>query len=386
MNPARTFGLSVVLVLALGALQAYVASAQETGRGWELNYTADVAAERLKQSVVMVETRFDRPRNDDKYLPWAYFRGGRPLIGLYGSAFVYKDPKYVITVPIILENAEYIRVLTWDRKAYPAKLKGKDSDFNVAVLEVDWGKAGPPPPAPLADSDRLSVGEAIAIVGRSEDGRELLSTVGVISAIRKDVPTVEEPTEQYIQFDAAYSLPLTGGPLANVNGEVVGMVAGTVTDFFATNINLAVPINDIVRVADRIIAGKTEKPWFGAETIALTSQIRSLNKIPDRIASGMFVSYVEPGSPADLAGLKPGDMILQLNDTTISRSFDYDAFLRRVEIGDVIRVKYWRFTPGVSDVPTAKEGDIYETIVQILPYPEEEKSSESAGGGSPHHH
>ncbi len=377
--------IGLVTGMLLGTLLSYSGTPQEkTGRGWELNYSADVAAQSLMKSVVLVETRFDKPRNDDKYAPWAWFRRGRPLKGLYGSGFIYKDPRYVITVPTILDNAEYVRVVTWDGKSYPATIKGKDDVFKTAVLEVEWGKYANPTPAKLGDSDKLRVGEPIAILGRSETGRDFVSTVGVISAIRKEIPTVEEPTEQYLQFDAAYSLYMIGGPLANSRGEVIGIVYGTVVDFFAMNINLAVPINEVVRVADKIIAGKAERPWFGAETIFLTSQIRSLNRIPEWVKQGMFISYVEPGSPADLAGLKPGDVILALDDKQILRSFDFSAFMRRVEIGQLVTVKYWRFTEGISDNPSMAGQDIYETVVQILAYPEEE--SEKSGSTLPPGH
>lgn len=373
----RLYKLGFSIFLAIVCLSLYGAvklMALEGGtRGWELEYSADVAAEKLMKSVVFVETRFDKPRNEDAYAPWAYFRGGRPLMGLYGSGFIYKDPKYVITVPFILENAEYIRVVTWDGKSFPAKLKGKNEAFKTAVLEVQWGRSYQPQPAQLADPTRIRIGQPVAICGRSEQGRDYICTVGVISAIRKEIPTSKVPTEQYIQFDAAYSLPMMGGPLANADGEVVGIVYGTVTEFGGTNVNLAVPVDDLAMAADRIIAGKTQNPWVGVEVLALTSQIRQLNKVPDRITGGLFISYVEPGSPADLAGLRAGDLILAVNDAPIAQEFDLKSFLRRVEIGQVIRVRYWRFTQGVSDNPRAREGDIFETIVQVLPYPEEKE-------------
>ncbi len=388
MKIAQVIGLLSLFLLLFSISMRTIAIAQDTGaKGWELEYSAEVAAEKLLKSVVLVETRFDKPRNDDKYLPWAYFRGGRPLKGLYGSGFVYKDPRYVITNYFILDNAEYIRVVTWDGKAYPAKLKAKSEPFRIAVLEVDWGPNADVVPVKLASPDDLAVGEPISITGRSETGRDYVSTVGVISAIRKQIPTVEVPTEEFIQFDAAFSLPMTGAPLVNVRGEVVGMVSGTVTEFGGSNINLAVPVGDLEMIADRIIAGKTETPWSGMEGMVLTPQIRMLNKIPERISQGLFVTYVEPGSPADISGLKPADVILSLDDTTITQVFDYNAFMRRVEVGQVIHIKYWRFVPGVSDNPSATGGDIFETVMQIVPAPEEgEEGSSSSSSGSYHHH
>jgi S1-C subfamily serine protease len=144
-------------------------------------------------------------------------------------------------------------------------------------------------------------------------------------------------------------------------------------DFNQSNINLAVPINEVVRVADRIIAGKAKRPWFGVETIVLTDQIRLLNKVPARIETGMFITYVDPGSPADLAGMKAGDVIVSLDGNPILYQFNYSAFFRRIEINQLVNVGYWRFTAGVSDDTKAAGGDIYETVVQILEYPEDKE-------------
>jgi S1-C subfamily serine protease len=372
LNMAARLGSFALIVAVL--LSSSAASAQNGGvSGWELNYSSDVAAQILKPSVVFIETRFDRPRNDTEYAIWSYFRGARPLYGLYGSGFIYKDPKYVITTPFLLTHAEYIRVITSDGEAFPAKLVDDDDVFKTAVLEVDWGHHYEPVPALLANSDELKLGEPITILGYDTEGVDYVSTVGVISAIRKELPSVEEPTEQYIQFDAAYELPMMGGPLANVRGEVVGIVYGTVTDFYQSNINLAVPVNDLVRVADRIISGEAKKPWFGVETLWVTDQIRLLNKIPERIENGVFITYVEPGSPADLAGLQPGDVITALNGNVFVYYFDYKAFMRRVSIGQVVEATYWRFTPGVTDAAGTVDQDIFETVVQILEHPEEEE-------------
>jgi len=367
--------LVLVMVAVAGLLPVAAVRAQEGGSygaGWDINYSADVAAQKLMKSVVYVETRFDRPRNDNIYAAWGSFRGARPLMGLFGTGFIYRNSQYVITSPFLLEHADYVRVVTWDGKSFPATVEGTDDTFKTAVLKVDWGRDYEPRPAALGDSDKLKLGEPIAILGRSEEGRDFLSTVGVISAIRKELPTVDEPTEQYIQFDAPYYLPMMGGPLSDTEGKVIGIVYNTVTDFYGTNINFAVPINDVIRVADDIIAGRAKRPWFGIERIILTPQIRALNRIPERIENGMFITYVEPGSPADLAGLMAGDLILSLDGNPIREEFDYSSFFRRIYVDQVIEVEYWRFVPGVSDNPDATEGDIFRTVVQILEYPEED--------------
>jgi len=358
---------ALLLAMVLAVFPGAAVRAQDgSAPGWELNYASDRAAQILKPSVVFVETRFDEPRNDTRFALWNYYRGSRPLYGLYGSGFIYKDPKYVITTPFLLTHAKYIKVVTVDGKSFPAKLVDDDDVFKTAVLEVDWGHEYVPQPAPLADSDQLRLGQPVSIMGYDNMGWDFVSTVGVISAIRKELPTVDEPTEQYIQFDAAYQFSMMGGPLADIDGRVVGIVYGTVEDFNQSNINLAVPVNDVVRVADRIIAGEAKQPWFGAEVLWMTDQIRLLNRVPERIEEGVFITYVEPGSPADLAGLKPGDLVLALDGTRLEHMFDWNAFMRRLDIGQLVAVTYWRFTPGVSDRPEATAGDVFDTLVQVL--------------------
>jgi len=373
-RPVTVLLLVSAMMMTAGMLPAATAFGQESGygAGWDINYSADIAAQKLLKSVVYVETRFDRPRNDDAYAVWGAFRGARPLMGLFGTGVIYKDSRYVITSPFLMEHAEYVRVVTWDGKSFSATIEGKNDPFKTAVLKVEWGSDYQPSPAAFGDSDQLKLGEPIAILGRSEEGLDFLSTVGVISAIRKELPTVDEPTEQYIQFDAPYYLPMMGGPLSDVDGTVIGIVYNTVTDFYGTNVNFAVPINDVIRAADSIIAGVAKRVWFGVERIALTEQIRALNRIPERIPFGMFITYVEPGSPADLAGLKAGDLMVSLDGNAIEQEFDYSAFFRRLYLGQVIEVEYWRFTAGVSDNPSVTQGDVFRTVVQILEYPEEE--------------
>ncbi len=370
MRPLTKAAWLCALLAACAVVAMSVAAFAQDESTWQLNYASDKAAQALKPSVVFIETRFDQPRNDTAYAIWSYLRGARPLYGLYGCGFIYKDSKYVITTPFILSHAAYIRVVTSDGETFSAKKVGEDSTFQTAVLEVDWGHDYTPTPAPMADSDKLQLGEPISITGYGERGRDYSSTVGVISAIRKELPGVDEPTEQYIQFDAAYKLSMMGGPLSNINGEVIGIVYNTVMDFNQSNINLAVPINDVSRVADRIISGKAKRPWFGVENILLTDQIRMLNKIPDRISMGMFITYIDPGSPADLAGLKAGDVIVALDGNKIQYQFDYSSFFRRIDVDQIVKVTYWRFTAGISDNPSSSGGDTYDTVVQILEYPE----------------
>ena len=85
----------------------------------------------MRPSVVAIETRFDQPRLDDAYAFWQYFRGPRPLYGLWGTGFIYKDPQYVITAKFLMEHAKFVRVILDDGRSYSAEVVGDNGDFNI---------------------------------------------------------------------------------------------------------------------------------------------------------------------------------------------------------------------------------------------------------------
>lgn len=352
-------------------LFAYVAIGQEANepvaRGqrplatgtWTLKVAMDAAAGVVKPSVVSVETRFDKPRQSDDYVYWQYFRGARPLYGLYGTGFIFSDPKYVITSDFLLSNAEYVKVTLDNGDSYPAKIVGKDKTFHVAVLEVDFPRRETVPVPMFGDSDRVVIGQPMGCVGKSLNGTDTFATAGVISAVRKEIPGAKEPTDLFFQFDASFELSYMGGPIINANGEVIGMIYNAVAD----NINLATPINDIRRVADKIIRGDTKKPWFGLEPLPVTENLRILNALPADLNYGLFISYVEPKSPCDTAGLKAGDVLLEINGKRLKYMYDFTSFARTLEIGQSVNIKYMR------------KGEILSTTVQVLSRPEAPEES-----------
>jgi serine protease Do len=387
--------MRVNLIILMAAVLAVLVSVGTSARAQDEDLQIGVAdaTSKIAPSVVAIETRFDKPRLDTGYDYWQYMRGARPLYGLWGSGFVYKDPQYVITAGFLLDYAEYIRVILPDGRSYSAELVGRDSDFDVAVLEVDYGP-DPTPPAPVfGNSDRLNLGQPIAIVGKALHSIDTFATAGVISAIRKNIPRSEEPTDQFLQFDASYEMSFIGGPLIDTDGRVVAMVEGTV----GQNLNLGTPINDLVRVADEIIAGEVTDIWFGVEAIMVRRGIIDQGWAPERydwnrdgvaeeIESGYWVSYVEEGSPADIAGLEERDLIMELDDVFIKYDYDWDSYIRTWDVGQLVTVKFLRFND------ETQKWERQQTQVTILEDPEaadeEDEDDDNGNGGmsSPHGH
>jgi serine protease Do len=208
---------------------------------------------------------------------------------------------------------------------------------------------------------------------------DTFATAGIISAVRKETPNAEERTDKYLQFDASYELSFIGSPLVDARGSVIGMVRDTA----GTNINLGVPINEIVAEADKIIAGETAETWFGVETQFITKGIIDAGYAPrtfdwnndgkaEEVDFGKWVSYVEPNSPADVAGLKTADLIYMLDDTFIKDEYAWAAFVRDLKVGQLVRVKFIRRNE------TSAKWESMETQVQILEKPKEEETEKGA--------
>ena len=338
----------------------------------------------VRPSVVTIETRFDEPRIDDTYAYWMYSRGPRPLYGLWGTGFIYKDPQYVVTAKFLLEHAKYVRIILDDGRSYSAEKVGDNEDFGFAVLKVDWGPDLEPISPAFAKSEELKLGQPIAIVGKALNSVDTFATAGIISAIRKQIPDSEKRTDKFLQFDASYELSFIGSPIVNVMGGVVGMVQGTA----GTGINLGVPIDEIVTIADKIIAGKVTETWFGVEPLFVTTGIKESGFAPktfdwagdgkaENVDFGMWVSYVAENSPADIAGLQVGDLIAELDSTFLKDEYAWYAFTRDFEVGQLVLVKFLR-----KNELTGK-WEKQETQVQIIEKPKAEEKKTAAPDVAP---
>jgi S1-C subfamily serine protease len=346
------------------------------------------AASVVRPSVVAVETRFDEPVLSTKYAFWQFFRGPRPLYGLWGSGFVYSDPEYVITASGLMDHAEFIRVILEDGRSFKAELIGENETFNVAVLKVDWGPDVMPMVPVFGDSSKLKLGQPVGLVGKPLFSNDTFSTAGVLSAIRKEMPGADEPTDEFLQFDASYQLSYVGGPIIDVYGNIVGMI-----DFTAggVNLNLGVPINEVLNSAEKIILDIEEDVLFGVETQFMAQGIKEIGLAPftfdlqgdgeaEDLDFGMWVSYITPNSPADIAGLMVGDTIVSLDNILIDSRYAWNAYVRDFRVGQLVMVKYIRKNDATG------EWYLDQTQVQIVEdtsaEDEDEESGGPGGGGS----
>jgi S1-C subfamily serine protease len=284
-------------------------------------YSAAVtgAAERVGPAVVSVEVRH------------AVRRRGRPERELpgHGSGFVFTPDGFILTNSHVVHGATHIAVRPPDGRERPADLIGDDPDTDIAVVRV---AGDPPAAAPLGDSAALRVGQLVIAIGNPL-GFQSTVTAGVVSALGRSFRSVNgRLIDDVIQTDAALNPGNSGGPLVDSRGRVVGVNTAVILP--AQGICFAVAINTAKFVAAHLMAhGRIRRGRIG-----LAGQRVPLLRLAVRahgleVKSGVLVTGVEPDSPAERAGLKPGDIIVRFADRAVSGVDDLHRLLATDRIG-----------------------------------------------------
>ena len=352
---------------------AQVARAVEAPRGATVAASRRTAitdaVARVAPAVVTVQTEVVQRVQADPFE--AFFGGGGPATrssaGL-GTGFIIRQDGIIVTNAHVVAGATTITVMLRDGTTYPAKQIGTDETNDLAVLQVSAKNL---PVAPLGDSDNLLVGEwAIAIgnpygfmLGNSEPS----VTAGVISGVGRNLVARGEGTSAYfdmIQTDASINPGNSGGPLVSADGEVVGVNSSIYsTSGGSIGLGFAIPINRARRVAEDLIThGRVRRPWIGVRL----DQPRTENP-RDYIARGARVAAVTPGSPAERAGLRAGDVLVRAKTRAIRNRFDWDAALLDLRVGDQVPLVVHRTFGDVSvNVTIADLPEVSAQKVQVL--------------------
>jgi serine protease Do len=243
---------------------------------------------------------------------------GKPRGKGQGTGFVIHKSGYVLTNAHVVEGADDIRVRLADEREVTAKLIGRDERTDIALLKIEAGDLAV---APLGNSDELQIGEWVIAIG-NPFGLDHTVTAGIVSAKgRRDVRPGGANTGYYdfIQTDASINPGNSGGPLINSRGEVVGI--NTAMNAQAQGIGFAIPINMAKVIAPLLRQyGRAPRSWLGLYPQNMTVQLRKAFGVAEN--KGALVADVVAESPADRAGLKTGDVILELDARPIKRADD----------------------------------------------------------------
>ncbi len=271
-----------------------------------------------------------------------------------GSGFIIDSSGLILTNSHLAYGRQSITVTLDDGTVLPAVLAGADPIFDLAVLRIPKPSRGVLPTAIPGDSDRLRVGEEVLAIGNPM-GLDQTLTRGIISAINRILPeTPFSLMEPLIQTDAPINPGNSGGPLLNRCGEVIGINTAIIPE--AQNIGFAIPINLAKAVLPSLIGqGRVVRPWLGFHGQLVGEPLRSLLRIP--LADGLLVEVVEPGSPAERAGIRGGnleiviagrafliggDIITSVNDTPLDSPEKLPQIMRTLEVGGTVSLTVFR--------------------------------------------
>ncbi len=252
-----------------------------------------------------------------------------------GSGFIISSDGYILTNYHVIKNADKIIVTLSDNRRFNARVVGADPTVDVAVIKIDAKNL---PTLPLGDSDKVEVGEWVVAIG-NPFGLSHTVTVGVISAKGRTIRAGKESFENFLQTDAAINPGNSGGPLLNLKGEVIGINTAIIP--YAQGIGFAIPINTAKQILNDLIKyGRVKRGWLGVYIQAMTPSLAGAFGL--KKPKGVIVADIVPGSPADKAGLKRGDVILEVNGEAVNSPAELQIAIRSHKAGEKVKLKVWR--------------------------------------------
>lgn len=251
-----------------------------------------------------------------------------------GSGFFISSDGYVLTNYHVVDDATDIYVTLTDGREFKAKVIGSDKQTDVALLKID---AKDMATLPIGDSDKIKKGQWVLAIG-SPFGLDSTVTAGIISAINRDTGDYLP----FIQTDVAVNPGNSGGPLINLQGEVIGINSQIISRSGGfMGISLAIPIDDVMRVVNQLRAsGKVTRSRIGVQISEVTDDVAKALGLPK--AEGAMVGSVQPKSPAEAAGVQPGDVITAFDGKPVKRWSDLPRMVGDLKPGTAAPLQVWR--------------------------------------------
>jgi serine protease Do len=306
-------------------------------------------AERLMPSVVSIATTTTVLTNTNPF-PGFKFPPGSPFEDMFkefgtpqkrkssalGSGFIIDEKGIVITNNHVIQDSEDIVVRVNGNEEYKAKIIGADPLSDIAVLQIDSKEKFKP--VQFGDSDKARIGDWVIAIGNPL-GLGGTVTSGIISARNRTIGLSRY--EDYIQTDASINSGNSGGPLFDMEGNVIGINTAILGQSGSIGIGFSIPSNSAKKVIDQLIEfGETKRGWLGVRIQVVTDKIAETEKLDE--PRGALVASVAENSPSDIAGIKAGDIILEFNGTKISEMKELPKIVAQTEVGKTVQVKVWR--------------------------------------------
>ena len=306
-------------------------------------------SERLMPSVVNISTTTTVVTNTNPF-PGFEFPPGSPFEDMFkefgtpqtrkssalGSGFIINEKGIVITNNHVIQDSEDIVVRVGGDKEYKAKIIGADPLSDIAVLQIDSKEKFTP--VKFGDSDKARIGDWVIAIG-NPFGLGGTVTAGIISARNRSIGLARY--EDYIQTDASINSGNSGGPLFDMQGNVIGINTAILGRNGSIGIGFSIPSNSAQIVINQLIEfGETKRGWLGVRIQDVTKEIAEVEKLDK--PRGALVASVAENSPSEKAGIKAGDIILEFNGKKINQMKELPAIVARTQVGKNVEVKIWR--------------------------------------------
>ena len=313
------------------------------------------AVNRVGAAVVRIDTERTLSRRDPTFEdPFfrRFFGDNLPsqipserLRGL-GSGVIIDRSGEILTNAHVVNQADKVTVLLKDGRTFEGKVQGADEVTDLAVVKINAG--GDLPVAPLGDSSAVQVGDWAIAVGNPL-GLDNTVTLGIVSTLKRTSADVGIPDKRvdFIQTDAAINPGNSGGPLLNDRGEVIGINTAIRAD--AMGIGFAIPIDKAKAIKDQLMRGeRIAHPYLGVQTVTLTPQLAQQNnsdpnsplEVPE--IKGVLVVRVLPNTPAAAAGIRRGDVIVEIDGQSITSAQQLQSVVDNSSVDQALQVKVQR--------------------------------------------
>ena len=253
-----------------------------------------------------------------------------------GSGFIIDEKGIVITNNHVIQGAEDVFVRVNGEKNIKAKVIGADPGMDLAVLQIESDQKFTP--VKFGDSDTARIGDWVIAIG-NPFGLGGTVTAGIISARNRSIGLSRY--EDYIQTDASINQGNSGGPLFNMDGDVVGINTAILGQSGSIGIGFAIPSNSAQKVINQLIEfGETKRGWLGVRIQTVTKDIEDVEKLDE--PRGALVASVAENSPSDKGGIKAGDIILEFDGKKINEMSELPRIVAETEVGKKVKLKVWR--------------------------------------------